>query len=999
MEPFLKQVAATYLKEEGEAMMDYCFVFPNKRAGVFFRHWLVTLAKGRPLFLPAIATIREVTAELSTLTEATRLDQIFTLYNEYRELSRDIADFDRFLFWGEMILSDFNDVDRDLVDPQKLFVNLRRYREVSANYLTDEQKEILSRYWGEQFESPSPDEFWKHLHHDRPTDLEQRFLKLWEVLAPLYERFTSALRSRGTGTQGMMMREAVERLRTMPTSALHFKRYIFVGFNVLSLSELRIFGNLMRRGVADFYWDMASPALKASGNKAARFLTRNAECLPSLYPLADETPSFPEITVTGIPSAVGQAKKAGRQLDEWIDTGAIADPADAITTAVVLPDEGLFIPMIHSVPDRITALNVTMGLPLRATSFASLISTVVSMHLRSHRQEGGTEYFFDDVKTLLTHPLLRRMDSRGCDLIMHLITDRRLYMVPASVASELAPRLAAVFAPISDSNSPEAVYSYFHTLLTSLLEAVAPEEVEESGEDDDTGLTEGAPRRAVNDVEAYYIECYLEALADLRSAIGRHSIEMRDITFIQMLQRAIGGATVSLSGEPLAGLQVMGVLETRALDFDNLIILSMNERVFPRKHYTRSFIPDTLRRAYGMATTDHQESIYAYYFYRLISRARRVSLLYDARSSGGHSSELSRYIAQLLYLYPDARVTHRLDSYETGIPAESSIEIAKTPEIMERLGSFAAPGGRTLSASSINDYINCPLSFYLKRLCGLDLDEEVIDYMDSATYGSILHEVAERIYKQMRGTAREVKVTSDMLERVLSDTVALDRLITMVVNLRFNRREEGDLTPLTGEAKVLGKVMRHFITLMLREEMKETPFDFIDGEHRVEGRFEIRPGLTVNITQVIDRIDRVYPSGGYGEPTRGVIRIVDYKTGGDNTSFSGMDQLFDNTLPGRRKAILQLLFYCNAYARQKHYQGPIQPMIYRFATISTRGLSPLSYNRSPLSDYREVNDEFLARFGEAVAELFDPDIPFTQAPDDHSCRFCSFKEICRRNPS
>ncbi|MCM1522167.1 MAG: PD-(D/E)XK nuclease family protein [Muribaculaceae bacterium] len=994
MEPFLKQVARIYLEHEAEAMMDYCFVFPNKRSGVFFRHWLIQLAKGKPLFLPAIATVSDITSELSTLVEATRLDQLFTLYNEYRGLSGDIADFDRFLFWGEMILSDFNDVDRDLVDPEKLFVNLKRYREVSSNYLTPEQKEVLARYWGAEFEEVSPDQFWNHLHYDNPTDLEKRFLKLWEVLAPLYHRFTAALRSRGTGTQGMMSREAVERLRTLPSSSLPYRRYIFIGFNVLSLCELRMMENLKARGVADFYWDMASPVFTDRGNRAARFLKRNMKSFPSLYPLPEENLGFPEITVKGIPSGVGQAKAAGRILKGWVDNGAIPDPKDAISTAVVLPDEGLLIPMIHAVPPTLSPLNVTMGLPLRSTSFSSFIGAVVSMHTRAHFNGTEWEFFFEDVKTIISHPLVRRICREGCDRIMHMINDRRLYMVSSTIAIDAAPEIDYIFTPITDNNSPEAVNKYFHTLLTSLLDAIAPmDDVEISSEGD---VPE--PQRVVTDIEAYYIECCLEALNDLNSAVRRHQIEMRDTTFIQLLRKAIVGAAANLDGEPLTGLQVMGVLETRALDFDNIIFLSMNESIFPRKHFTRSFIPDTLRKAYGMATADYQESIYAYYFYRLISRASRVVMLYDARNSGGKSSEMSRYIAQLLYLFPQANVSHTLDSFEMSLPDEVSISIPKTPEMMERLAEFTRPGGRTLSASSINDYINCPLSFYLKRICGLDLDEEVIDYMDSATYGSILHEVAERIYKGLRGDATEVKVTPEIIDRILKNSAALDTLITQVVNERFNRREEGDTTPLMGEARVLGKVMRHFIGLMLKEERKYAPFDFIDGEHKVEGVFEVRPGLSINICQYIDRIDRVYPEGNYGVASQGWQRIVDYKTGGDLTSFSDIDQLFDNTLSDRRKAILQLFFYCNAYARKTRYEGRIQPMIYRFASISTKGLNSLSYQRAPFEDYRTLNDEFMQRFADVITQMFDPQVPFTQAPNDHNCRFCSFKEICRRNP-
>ncbi|MCH5326487.1 MAG: hypothetical protein J1E29_04700, partial [Duncaniella sp.] len=624
MTPFLQLVAQVYLENERRDMMDYCFVFPNKRSGVFFRHYLISLSQGQPLILPAISTIGELTGQFTDLVEASRFEQLFTLYNEYRALNGDVADFDRFMFWGEMILSDFNDVDRDLVDPDKLFINLKRYREVSANYLTEEQQEILSRYWGESFDRYSPDEFWTHLHTDNPSELEKHFLQLWEVLSPLYGRFTTTLRSRGVGTQGMMMRDAIEKLRIVETSELQYRRYIFVGFSMLSLSEFRIFDNLKQRGVADFYWDDASPALKTIGNKVVAFMRRNRDNFPSRHSLPDEEIRMPEVKVTGIPSAIGQTKKAGEQLQKWVKQ-EVVDPQNAISTAVVLPDESLLIPMIHSVPEEITSLNVTMGLPLRSTAFASFVNAVITMQLRSYRTADGIHKFFhDDVKTLLSFPMLRRIDPSGSVRIMHLITDNRLYMVPTSRIAEEAPELMFVFTPIADSESIEATYGYFNTLFTTLQSLLPKAESDDKKDAGDSVITS-------NDVEAYYIESYIDALNDLRGALVRFSVDMHDTTFIRLLQKATAGITVSLAGKPLTGLQLMGVLETRALDFENIIILSMNERVFPRKHYTRSFIPDSLRRAYGMATADKQEAIYAYYFYRLISRASNVTLLYDAR--------------------------------------------------------------------------------------------------------------------------------------------------------------------------------------------------------------------------------------------------------------------------------------------------------------------------------------------------------------------------------
>lgn len=999
MEPFLRQVARAYVGHEADEMVDYAFIFPNKRSGVFFRRYLIELAAGRPMFLPAISTIAEVVGEFSESVEASRLDQLFTLYNEYCKLSPDSDDFDRFLYWGEMILSDFNDVDRDLADHTKLFVNLKRYREVSANYLTQEQEEILKRYWGAEFDHISPDRFWEHLHEEMPTELEGRFLRLWEVLSPLYDNFTASLRADGLATLGMMVREAVEKLRTAKNSDLRYKRYIFVGFNVLSLSELKIFANLRDRGVADFYWDLASPSFHIGGNRAVRFLSRNVKLFPSRY--ASEVGGdiedgyMPEIDIVGIPSSVGQAKAAGALLEKWVADGTIPDPANAMATAVVLPDEGLLLPMVHSVPGLISSLNVTMSLPLRLTSLASLVSLLTAMQLRSRKSGDNTLFFHEEAKRILTHPLVQRLDGPDASALLAHISERRLYMIDSSEATASGRLLGLLFAPIADPSSPADVYTYFNSALTGIYDMLQEDTVPDGPEDGDAAA-ETTPAQ----LESMFIVKALDSLDELMKAISRHGIRMKEASFVRLFERAISGAGASLTGEPLKGLQMMGVLETRALDFDNIIMLSMNERVFPRKHYTRSFIPETLRRAYGMATTDYQESIYAYYFYRLISRARKVTLYYDARSSGLQSGERSRYIAQLLYLSPDIperisskKITHTLDSYPATPLKAEPIAIKKDPRIGRLLDEFRADRGgeRTLSASSINDYINCPLSFYLKRLCRLDLDNEVTDYMDSATYGDILHKVAERIYKHLRGNASEVRVTADLLDAVISHKTLADSIITQTVNEIFNKIEDPGAmlsTPLRGEAKALGMVMKTFIDLMLAEDKKLAPFDFIDAEHEIRGVYKVDDTLSINLYQIIDRIDRV----------NGTLRIVDYKTGHDKTDFKEMGDLFDNSVKDRRKAILQTLFYCNAYVSKypAMKDAAIQPVIYKIATVAKDGINPISFGGEALSDYRKVNDSFTASLHAALKELFDLDTPFVQAPSADNCKFCTFKDICRR---
>ena len=978
MTPFLRQVAAAYIANELPQLADYCFVFPNKRSGVFFRHYLSLEAKGQPFIMPEIGTIAEVTNRFSALTEAPRLDQLFILYNEYRALSDEVVDFDQFIFWGEMLLNDFNDVNLYLVDPHKLFVNLKRFREVSANYLTEEQVEIINRYWGERFVHTTPEQFWNHLHTDQPTSLEAKFLKLWEVLDTLFERFNKCLLDNGMATRGMFARNAVNYLSHGEASPLPYRRYIFVGFNVLTLAEIKIFEKLQARGAADFYWDMASPAFKDDGNRAVHFMRRNVECFPSLYNLSELFPEenrFPKIHITGVPSAFGQTKGAGLQLEDWIADGSIPDPANAIDTAVVLPDESLFIPIIHAVPPAITALNVTMGFPLKSTSISSLLSAIVAMQLRSSRTREDWSFFYEDLRAVLTHPLLQAMDPEGCNALLRLMLDRRLYMVPVTRIRETATALSFIFTPVRDTNSIEEVHAYFFDLIEGLHAYTA----------DHQELK----------IDNYYLDTYLVELENLRAACVRWGITMRDKTFIELLQRTISSVSVRFTGEPLAGLQVMGVLETRALDFDNLIMLSMNEHVFPHKQYSRSFIPDSLRKSYGMATTELQESIFAYSFYRLISRASNVRLFYDARTLSGKNSEISRYISQLLYLFPECDIDHDIASFTTHPVDEEHIVIEKTPEIIEKLKEFTPPGRRTLSATAINDYINCPLSFYLKRICRLDLDEDVMDYMDSGTYGNILHEVAERLYKGVRGDRDEVKITREILDAFIRDEVKIDTIITELINEKYNRFPKGDRTPLVGESLVLAKVMKHFLKLMFSKEKEIAPFDFIDGEHQIVGRMKISDSLTINILQYIDRIDRIYPGGRYGEGL-GLLRIVDYKTGSDKTDFKDMDDLFNPETKDRRKAILQLMFYCNAYADEIHHDGAIMPQIYSFQTISTEGLTPIKNKKDKVYDYRTFNDEFLERFRATVSEIFDPAVPFTQAIDDSACKFCAFKPICRK---
>lgn len=970
MTPFLQQVAEVYATKEPDSLSDCCFVFPNKRSASFFAHFLQQAIGDKPVFMPAITNISEFVASLSDRQEASRYDQLFTLFDEYRKIPGVEVEFDQFLFWGEMLLSDFNDVDRYLVDPDALFINVKRLREISSNFLTEEQIDVIRRFWGEDRTRETVDRFWKHIDQEGNKPQQQKFILLWEVLQPLYHAYRRRLASEGLATSGMLYRDAVDALSPASDTALPYQKYIFVGFNVLSTAEIKIFQSLQRREMADFYWDYNSPALRMKDSRAARFITRNIKEFPSHYSLPEpEIEALPEINILGIPSNIGQVKAAGNVIRRWVEENKISDATNAIDTAVVLPDESLFVPMIHSIPDCIEKINVTMGYPMKLSPMATLLRNIVSLQLRSRLRAGDRVYFYEDVNTLLTSSAIRSIDREGCDRLEEIVRKNRLFTIPSQTIIETIPALLPIFTPISDNANVESVHAYISSLCDFLSHTIA----------------------ADDKIQLRFVESYREATDNLFEAARRFKISMADTSFFKLIERAIASDTVRFVGEPLCGLQVMGVLETRALDFKNIIMLSMNERIFPRRHYTRSFIPDALRHGYGMATTDFQESIFAYYFYRLIARAENVTLIYDARTVGGNrSNEMSRYLAQLLYFYggnDNYRITHHQKIYNAQRFSPSPISITKNDHVKSLLNEFKAGGSKILSASALNTYINCPLNFYLQYVEGFNADNELTDYIDSSTYGSIVHDVAQKIYESIQDESHSpVTITESMLSPLTrTEDITLDRLITRSINEKFNRFKQERLDePLLGESLVLGKVIRAALTAMLRADIARCPFTFIAAEKEITGVLEINPGLTINVKQIIDRIDK----------TGDMMRFVDYKTGLDTLSSPSVDQLFNGEAPNRAKAIMQLLMYCHIYNTLQHSDHPIEPIIYKFLAIPGKGVEKLKINRQEIGDYHSVRDEFVELLYNKIEEIFDENKKFEQTNNEHNCTFCQFKSLC-----
>ena len=971
MMSFLERVAQVYLLNEQKSISEFCFVFPNKRSGAFFGKYLSELSQNT-FMMPHVATISDLISWFSKDVEASRFEQLFILYEVYRSISSENVDFNQFQFWGDMILNDFNDVDKYLVDAKQLFTNIKRLKEINSNYLTPEQVEIIKKYWGEDRSVESVEQFWSHLNNnydsERPRD---RFVKLWEVLYDIYEAFGKKLGELGLSYSGRIYRQTAENLSVISSESLPHKRYIFVGFNVLSTAEIKIFERLKDLGIADFYWDYNSPAYKHAHNKASRFLRRYVELFKSRYDLAEPPiECFPEINVIGVSSNVGQAKLTGQILLDLCNN-KLTTAENAINTAVVLPDENLFVPIVNSLPKEFSQVNITMGYPMRFTSASAFMRAVVSMHLRARKVKDQWVYFYEDVKDVLSQPLLRSFASNECNEICNYISANRVFNVSAEYLLTEYPHLKPLFTPVNDVNLADDVFKYALTLVDYVKES----------------LSRMSRKKVTLDI--MFLERYKQSLAMLSRLATQYDIKMEEHTFFHLIERAIASDTVNFVGEPLNGLQVMGVLETRALDFDNIILPSMNERIFPRKHYAKSFIPEALRRGYGMSTIEFQESIYAYYFYRLLSRSKKVYLLYDARTSGLSSGDMSRFLYQLKYLYPDESIKFQLADYDIYASKQRKIVVEKTPEIMAKLQEYCTPGSKkSLSASVIKTYVHCPLQFYLQKIEGINVEDDVKEYMDDITYGNIVHEVVERIYTEMKGqpiTTKELDILANNSDDYLK------KQITIVINKHYNRLGDNNTTPIYGEAEVLADIMLYTLKRLFEVEKTVAPIHFKSAEERVTLSYQVNDNLKVNFIQFIDRVDTATVNG------KNQLRIVDYKTGSDKTE-SDFDKIFSSANSDNNGALLQLLIYCVLYAQDKNTDSPIQPILYKMRSLYTTPLAPIVIGKKEIYDYHDVKDEFLSRFHAVLEEIFDPDKPFVQTLNNDHCAFCPFKNVCGKTP-
>lgn len=970
---FLHHVAQTFINLGVDELKDYCFIFPNRRSGVFFEKELIENC-GKSCVLPVITTISDFVCDITQMVAAGRIELLLDLYEEYKSLAgNNCESFDEFSFWGDVILNDFNDVDLYLIEPNRLFTNLREYKEIGTDYLSEEQKAVLREYFGDSAATSTSEieRFWKHSSaYSTDGENTQSYFFLWEMLGELYQRFNQRLAKKGLAYSGAIYRKAVEILKSVEASDMEFKQYIFVGFNVLSTSEIEIFNTLKQKGIGDFYWDCNSPALQDKDNKATRFILNNLRQFQSKHNIAEDSiNTFPHIEVHAIPSNVGQVKQAAHIVNQLIDENKVTDKNNLIDTAIVLPDENLFIPLSGSIDkNKVEKVNITMGFPIKKSLITTLLSSISRAHRQSRKIKDEYCFYIDDVKSLLSHPYLKLLSMNEIQDLFAELAKERPFFIPLARLQQACPTFKELLDPVNEMSVNELIKYIDHILSFISNKILAALNERESGS-----------------IEITCMQKYIEQFHQLADIIGNYDIDLSENTFFYLIDRFISGSIVSLQGEPLEGLQIMGVLETRCLDFKNVIVLSMNERVFPRKHFSRSFIPYSIRKGFGMATIEHQESIYAYYFYRLLSRAENVYLLYDARTTGLGSGDPSRYIQQLCRVYSESNTHIEFVSFDITSAKEIEISVPKTPRVMEKLNRYRTEGsGKYLSASSINSYISCPLRFYLEKVEELYIDDEAKEFMNASDFGTVIHAIMEAIYNPNHikiGDKPELITQAYINRFIKNENQCLDRIITRVVNTEYyKKKDEHCNDPLDGEAFMIEDVIKHFVLEILKYDAQQE-FSFVQGEIDEKKYWD---EFGINFKQYIDRVDKI--DDGLNPP---YLRIVDYKTGSDDTQTSD----FSSAITHGKKAILQLFLYCNFYNFYHNTDVPIKPIIYKVRNMKE---AQCNINKKQVQDYHEYNDDFIEQIKAVINEMFDESVPFTQAVNrDKACTYCKFKDFCR----
>lgn len=982
MKAFLKIVAKDMLEKYGTDMSDIAVVFPNKRASLFLNNYLAQLAH-KPIWTPTYITISDLFRRHSDLKVADPIKSICDLHKTFVKCTGIDETLDHFYGWGQLLLADFDDVDKNMVDAKQLFANLSDIHELDdVSYLTDYQKEMIRK-------------FFSNFSDDHNSELKKRFLQLWCHFYDIYTEFNQRMTEQGLAYEGALYRSVVSN----ESIEFRHKKYLFVGFNMMQVVELNLLNRLKKQGKAAFYWDYDQYYMDGN-NEAGHYIRQYLPYYPNEladYPqqeIYNNMTKNKDITYISAPTENIQA----RYVNSWLKENGRYKMGRNV--AIVLSDESLLQSVIHSLPQEVGSINITIGYPLQQTPFYSLIQQLIQLQGIGHSKQGDT-YRLHYVLIALRHPYTRYISEKYTELLAKLDEQKRFYPSREFLSLDGDEGLTLLFRNLEEATASQDEYN--RKLITYLLDVLR---------------TIGTHAKELNDPlfheSLYRTYTLLNRLQDL---IIAGDLQVDIITLERLIQQLIQTTSIPFHGEPAEGIQVMGVLETRNLDFDHILVLSCNEGKLPKGVNDSSFIPYSLRKAYGLTTVENKVAIFAYYFHSMLQRAHDITLTYNNATEDGQSGEMSRFMLQMMVESQHSIRRKTLVAGQKPLRPTYS-DAQKTDEVMAVLDNI-----KMITPTFLNTYQRCQKQFYYKYVKGLlEPDEIDEDEVDNKIFGNIFHRAAELFYytfaskddiatddQGKQRLIRPIVITADNLDHALKDTSLVYRLVDQAFREELFKVSSSDYHPKYNGLQLINKeVIASYLRQLITIDRRQAPFTIIGMEIVVSttlGVATARGQKLFRIGGFIDRLDSVAASGNpsaLGNLAER-IRVIDYKTGRSRTSHpKDIEEVFSTqplAIGKHNDYYLQAILYSLIVKNDRRYnpaQEPVSPGLLFIQNAGADDYDPtLKLGKELLTDVAPLETEFTDHLRSLLADIYDPALPLKPTEDKKRCVFCPYAALCK----
>lgn len=956
MNTFLHYVAKDIIQKYGNNLSKIAVVFPNKRASLFLNNELARLTD-KPIWSPAYITISELFRQHSKLQTANPLKLVCVLYRVFQKVTGSNESLDHFYGWGQLMITDFDDIDKNMADADKVFANLSDYHEFDdVSYLTPEQEEILKR-------------FFSNFSSEHNSELKKRFLNIWSNFREIYHSFNEALAEEGLAYEGQLYRKVVEE----GCLDLKYDKYLFVGFNMMQKVEQELCNKLQKEGKAAFYWDFDKYYLnpKKQGinmsSGAGHYISQYLEYYPNELDNMDEEiyDNLAKNKDISYVSATTENIQA-RYISKWLLEKERYKAGKR--TAIVLADESLLQTVIHCIPKEVEKVNITTGYPLAQSPITGLVKQLISLQTLGYRKDLD-KYRLHWVQILLHHPYIKYISEKSQEIFDDLNSQKTFYLSKEQLGKDDNLKLLFSNAYSNDDSKLTTNSKLLHWIIDVLRNV-------------GTGI--GLAEESNDPLAEESIFRMYTLLNSMVALVDDKELDVDLITLEKLINQVVQSTSIPFHGEPAEGIQIMGVLETRNLDFDHVIVLSCNEGKLPKGINDNSFIPYAIRRAYGLTTIDNKVSIYSYYFHSLLQRAGDITLVYNNATSDGQTGEMSRFMLQLMV--ESGHKINKLNIVAQQTPQHSLPEgIKKTPEIMNIINEI-----NRLSPTAINTYIRCQLRFYYRYLQRIKEPENDDNEMNNAFFGSIFHRVAELFYEPYYRNKQLIQ--KEDIDRALKNKALIDACVEQAFREILFKVSKNTHVEYNGLQLINRQVIKDYFIKQLKIDQQLCPFRIRGLEKSVYEDFDINGTRIVKIGGSIDRLDELERPG-----KQPVIRVVDYKTGTNNsTNVKSLEEVFtDENLKNHTDYYLQAMLYSLIVRDQSKENLPVSPALVFIQKQGTDNADcTLRINKEPIEDIATYSDEYREGLINVVSDIFNPELTLQPTEDINRCASCPYKALC-----